>query len=476
MTSVPPQHPSPDVLLIYTDQWRWDALGGLGSPVRTPVLDQLAADGVHFDHAVVQSPVCMPSRVSMLTGRYPSDLGITHMGVPVPEQTETLASVLAPRGWRTANIGKLHFLPHANRDHSSAHPRYGFDVLALSDEPGVYEDDYRAWVRATAPQALDSLSLGLPPAAHFWQTAMGTCDQITHAVTGTRSDYDDVHVFESAAELTHTAWVATRTIEHLEALPAVAPAFTIASFFSPHSPYHVPPEFLDLYDRDQLPLPELTATDRARQDDLGLTDDRLRAIRHGYYAAISEVDHHIGRILQTLERLGRAENTVVVFLSDHGEWLGDHLRLAKGYPADDPVSRVPLIIRWPAGVTAPGRTVSTIVEAIDVMPTLLDALGVPIPRTVQGRSLLPALRGDQLRREELGITEHAGWRSVRTRSYRYLIHADGRESLWHLDNDPHEDTDVAANPAHATTLADHRLLLLQRLLDSERPLPRTWPY
>ena len=476
MNSVSPQRPSPDVLLIYTDQWRWDALGGLGSPARTPVLDQLAAEGVHFDHAVVQSPVCMPSRVSMLTGRYPSDLGITHMGVPVPEQTETIASVLAPRGWRTANIGKLHFLPHANRDHSSAHPRYGFDVLALSDEPGVYDDDYRAWVRATAPEALDTLSLGLPPAAHSWQEAMGTCDQITHAVTGPRSDYDDVHVFEPAAELTHTAWVATRTIEHLEALPAGGPAFTIASFFSPHSPYHVPPEFLDLYDRNQLPLPKLTASDRARQDDLGLTDDRLRTIRHGYYAAISEVDHHIGRILQTLERLGRAENTVVVFLSDHGEWLGDHLRLAKGYPADDPVSRVPLIIRWPAGVTSPGRTVSTIVEAIDVMPTLLDALGVPIPRTVQGRSLLPALRGDQLTREELGITEHAGWRSVRTRSYRYLIHADGRESLWHLDDDPHEDTDVAASTAHATALTDHRLLLLQRLLDSERPLPRSWPY
>ncbi len=411
----------------------------------------------------------------MLTGRYPSDLGITHMGVPVPEQTETLASVLAPRGSRTANIGKLHFLPHANRDHSSAHPPLRFDVLALSDEPGVYEDDYRASVRATAPQALDSLSLGLPRRA-----------LLANGDRNLRSDHTRGHRHSQRLRRRHvsrvrsrthaSARVATRTIEHLKALPAVAPAFTIASFFSPHSPYHVPPEFLDLYDRDQLPLPELTATDRARQDDLGLTDDRLRAIRHGYYAAISEVDHHIGRILQTLERLGRAENTVVVFLSDHGEWLGDHLRLAKGYPADDPVSRVPLIIRWPAGVTAPGRTVSTIVEAIDVMPTLLDALGVPIPRTVQGRSLLPALRGDQLRREELGITEHAGWRSVRTRSYRYLIHADGRESLWHLDNDPHEDTDVAANPAHATTLADHRLLLLQRLLDSERPLPRTWPY
>lgn len=162
--------------MIYTDQWRWDALGRLGSPAQTPVLDRLGQDGVHFDHAVVQSPVCMPSRVSMLTGRYPSDLGITQMGVPVPADTETIATVLARRGWRTANIGKLHFQPHANREHSDPHPAYGFEVLALSDEPGGYEDDYRAWVRTTDPAALDGLSLALPPAAQLWQETHGHPD------------------------------------------------------------------------------------------------------------------------------------------------------------------------------------------------------------------------------------------------------------------------------------------------------------
>lgn len=236
---------SPDILLLYTDQWRWDALGCLGSEAQTPVLDQFAADGVHFDHAVVQSPVCMPSRASMLTGRYPSALGITEMGVPVPEDTQTIATVLAARGYRTANLGKLHFLPHANRDHASPHPSYGFDTLALSDEPGVYEDDYRAWVRSVAPEALDQLSLGLPPAAEAWQQAMGepaarAQDKVSHLSSGQRDDYAGAHVFGPDASLTHSAWVATRTIEHLESLTPGQPAFTVASFFSPHSPYVVP--------------------------------------------------------------------------------------------------------------------------------------------------------------------------------------------------------------------------------------------
>ncbi|RMB58976.1 sulfatase family protein [Tessaracoccus antarcticus] len=469
-----PQPPS--MLILYTDQWRWDALGCLGSPALTPVLDALAADGVHFDHAVAQSPVCMPSRASLLTGRYPSDLGITHMGVPVPPETETIATVLGRRGYSTANIGKLHFQPHANRDHASPHPSYGFDELVLSDEPGVYEDDYRAWVRTQDPAALEGLSPGLPPAARTWQETFGEHDGIHGADQAPRSDFDAVHEFPYPPQLTHTAWVATRTIDHLAALVPGQPALTIASFFSPHAPFNVPASYLDLYDRDRLPLPDLSAAERTGQDAEGPSDEQIRMVRHGYYAAISEVDHHIGRILAHLEDAGRANNTIVVFVSDHGEWLGDHLRFSKGYPADDPVSRVPLIIRWPDGVVSPGRRVTDIVELIDLLPTLLEASAVPVPRTLQGHSLLPALRDEVLNRPAIAVTEHAGWRSVRTPRYRYLIHADGTECLWDLVSDPGGHVDVAADPDHADTLAEHRRLLLQRLLESERPLPRTWPY
>jgi hypothetical protein len=138
----------PNILLIYTDQQRYDALGANGNrEILTPHLDALAAQGVSFERCFVQHPLCMPSRASMLTGQYPATLGITHMGVPLPESTVTLPRLLCAAGYATANIGKLHFLPHANRDHSARHPAYGFDVLQISDEPGVYPDAYRAWAR-----------------------------------------------------------------------------------------------------------------------------------------------------------------------------------------------------------------------------------------------------------------------------------------------------------------------------------------
>ena len=145
----------PNILLITTDQQRFDALRCNGNPdILTPNLDKLAAQGVNFERYYVQNPVCMPSRVSFLTGQYPGTLGITHMGVPVPPDTITLPRLLRNYGYRSANLGKLHFLPHANRDHREIHPDYGFDQLEISDEPGPYEDAYRAWVRAQSPDQM----------------------------------------------------------------------------------------------------------------------------------------------------------------------------------------------------------------------------------------------------------------------------------------------------------------------------------
>lgn len=250
--------------------------------------------------------------------------------MPVPVDVDTLAGVLRRRGWRTANHGKLHFQPHANRDHTLPHPSYGFDVLKLSDEPGVYEDDYRAWVRSVDPTAVDSISIGLPPAAVQWQSMMGLDPRVMHPDDGPRADFDGPHPFGADESLTHAAWVATSVLEHLAALGGDQPSMCIANFFARHPPFYVPHRFLGLYDRDDLPLPALDEQERTRQPSTRLSDDRLRAIKHGYFAAVSELDHHIGRILDGLESLGRADRTVVVLLSDHGEWLGDHLRLAKG--------------------------------------------------------------------------------------------------------------------------------------------------
>ncbi len=152
---------------------------------------------------------------------------------------------------------------------------------------------------------------------------------------------------------------------------------------------------------------------------------------HGYYAMISEVDHHIGRILQMLDHAGLADETVVLYTADHGEWLGDQGRYGKGYPADDPVSRVPLVVRAPSIVSAQiGRTHDALIEAVDVLPTLLDAIGAPVLPELNGQSFFNLLAGRAYSPRQSALTEFTAWKTLRTRDHRYLIEAEGSETLW----------------------------------------------
>ena len=468
----------PNILVIYTDQQRWDALGANGNnEILTPNLDALAARGANFSHHFVQNPVCMPSRVSMLSGQYPSTLGITHMGVPVPEDLMTLPRLLKQYGYRTANIGKLHFLPHANRDHRLPHPSYGFDQLEIADEPGVYEDAYRAWVRRQAPDQMDGISAGLPPNTQVWQRAMGIDDGIAHrGEPEGRHDFKRAIPFAADDHLTYSAFVADRTIDFIEASGA-EPFLCIASFYSPHAPWIAPQKYLDLYDADRLSLPAYPPEINKQRptDPTALySDDQLRSAKQGYFAMVSEVDHYIGRILEALEAAGKSDETIVAFTSDHGEWLGEHLRFGKGYPADDAVSRVPLIVAGP-DINEGGRY-DDIVEAVDLVPTLLDLAAIQTPTFMQGESLAGLTRGDGSRQNECALTEAHGWKSLRTRQFQYLIHEDGRENLWDLELDPDAYLDVAESSDYQAALAECRHLLLTRLLAMERPLPRAWTY
>ena len=468
----------PNILILYTDQQRWDALGAAGnSEIKTPHLDRLAAHGTLFSHHFVQNPVCMPSRISMLSGRYPSTLGITHMGVPVPEEIVTLPHILAQYGYRSANIGKLHFLPHANRDHRLPHPSYGFDQLEIADEPGVYEDAYRAWVGRQAPEQMDGISAGIPPAARIWQQTMGINDGVVHRGDPQgRHDFDRGIPFAAADHLTHSAFVGEQTAEFIKAAGA-QPFLCIAGFYSPHAPWIAPQRTLDLYDAETLSLPQFPPhidSQRPRDENAPFSDAQLRRAKQGYYAMISEMDQYVGRILDALDASGARDNTIIVFTSDHGEWLGDHLRYGKGYPADDAVSRVPLIIAAPGAQES--QEYSGIVEAVDIVPTLLELAGIQIPPFLQGESLAPLLAGGAHRYKASALTEGSGWKSLRSENYRYLVHANGRENLWDLGEDPGAYHDVAGSADYQTVLAECRQQLLTRLLAMERPLPRAWTY
>ncbi len=466
----------PNILILYTDQQRWDALGANGNAeILTPNLDQLAQQGVNFDHYFVQNPVCMPSRVSFLTGQYPSKLGITQMGVPVPHDAVTLPRLLKPYGYRSANIGKLHFLPHANRDHRVPHPDYGFDHLEIADEPGPYEDAYRAWVRRQRPDQLNNISVGLPPMTTVWYDAMKIKDHVKHRVDGPRFDFGGAVPFPGDDDVTHSAFVAEQTIEFLTQQSDAQPFLCIAGFYSPHSPWVVPQRFLDMYDPDKLTVPTYPPDVEARRDDK-FTDENLRSAKHGYYAMITEVDYHVGRILDTLTEQYLVEDTIVIFTSDHGEWLGDHLRYGKGYPGSDVVSRVPFIVRWPNGGLGVGQTVHEIIEGVDVVPTLMACAGMQIAPHLQGESLFNVLQDPSTADDGMALMEATGWKHLRTAHFRYVIHDDGREHLWDIETDPLEYNDIAQDEAYASVLAEHRHMLIQRLLQAERPRARIWPY
>ncbi len=463
----------PNILLLYTDQQRWDALGANGHPdIQTPNLDRLCAEGLNCDHFFVQNPVCMPSRISLLSGLYPSTLGIVRNGITVSTDTIVLPHLLHNYGYHSANIGKLHFLPHANRDHRTPHPSYGFDHLEISDEPGCYEDAYRAWVQRRAPGEMDKISVGLPPATEVWQRTMQVDDGIHHPEM--RFPKEAIP-FGSRDDLTHTSFVADRTMVYVER-HRQEPFFCIAGFYSPHSPWVAPQSFIDLYDPQALSLPTFPEDVNRKRSADAFSDQELRAARQGYYAMVSEIDHHVGRILDHLDALGLSENTIVIFTSDHGEWLGEHLRYGKGYPAHDCISRVPFIVRWPRGIVSPGRTEHDILEATDVVPTLLDCAGIPVPGYLQGRSFLSLLEGQSSTARSSALTEGEGWKTVRTDTKRYVIEADGRESLFDLEADPDAYHNVAGDPAYAESLTRLRHHLLTRLLEQERPRPREWAY
>ncbi len=462
----------PNILLIYTDQQRWDALGANGnSEIHTPNLDRLAKNGVNLNHYFVQNPVCMPSRISFLSGRYPSAIGITHMGVPVPEYIDTLPKVVRNYGYVTGNIGKLHFLPHANRDYREVYPSYGFDHLEISDEPGCYEDAYRAWVRAKAPDQLEHLSLGLPPAAESWHQVMGIHDSIQHP----EREPKRAVAFPGRSDVTHSAFVAEQTREFIEKHQNDT-WMCIAGFYSPHTPWVAPQEFLDLYDPNTLSIPDYPQYMNEQRSESYYSDHELRSVKHGYYAMISEVDHYVGELVAQLESLRIMDNTIIIFTSDHGEYLGDHLRYQKGYPGEDCISRVPCILQWKQGIVDEGRTFEGIVEAVDVLPTILECIGIPVPATMQGESLYRLLKNEQFTGKELALMEFNGWKNIRTKEFRYLCESDGKESLYDLRIDPMQYHNVANDREYQDILQDMRKSLLVKMLNVEQPRSRSWAY
>jgi arylsulfatase len=451
----------PNVLLIYTDQQRWDSIGAYGlSPCQTPQLDRLAREGALFDHCFVNAPVCMPSRQSMLSGRYPSAVGTTCNGIEMREDARCVQHVLGQYGYHCAQLGKLHFRNHAHRDHREPHPSYGFDTLILSDEPGCYDDAYLKWVEQHDPAAVEGCRCDTPPAC--------TMPTRHRQPRGTEEPY----LFAGPEDRSHSAFVAEETCDFIRR-QGDGRWFAIAGFYAPHCPINPPPRFAEMYQIAQMALPRRNPGEGSQ-----VADEQWRKTIAYYWALCSHVDDQVGRILQTLDDCGQRDDTLVVFTSDHGEYLGDRGRTGKGGP-HDPSSRVPLIVRYPAKIAA-GQRRREIIEHVDLVPSILDWAGIQLPPIMQGRSFRPLLepgRGGYADRDSAYIElKHPGrdaYKALRTQQHLYQIDRRGQEQLYDLEQDPHQLSNVAAVSGQRDALQACRHRLLERWfeVESQYPLP-----
>lgn len=451
----------PNVLLIYTDQQRWDSLRCYGNELAyTPNLDLLAERGALFEKHFIQNPVCMPSRMSMLTGRYCSSTGVGWNGPSLPDGLMPVNKLLKPYGYHTAQIGKLHFDPHAKRDHRDPTDTYGFDTFILSDEPGCYDDAYTKWVEMKNPAMVDMVRTSIPPEAyHYGQPEYSTQPRNTH----------EPFLFEGEEGCTHSDFVTDQTIQFIRDHKDDR-FFAIAGFYAPHTPVNPPKRFVELYEQSEMPLPVLGESEVFQDFLQGVGEEEWREIVMYYLALVSHVDDCVGKILDELDEHGLTEETLIIFTADHGEYLGDHGRIQKGMPGHDCITRVPLLMSYPAKIT-PGSMMPQLVESVDIVPTILDICGVQTPGYVQGRSVVHLFDNPGESHRDDVFTEafyYNGGRegTVRTRFHKYYCASDGRELLYDMTDDPNELTDQSGNPEYSKVLADMRKRLILRIQEA----------
>jgi len=476
-----------NVLFIMADQLRHDYLSCAGHPhLRTPHLDALAARGARFDRAYAQSPICGPSRMSFYTGRYVRSHGSTWNGVPLRVGEMTLGDHLRPLGVRTALCGKTHMaadlegMKRLGIDPGSGIgarlAEGGFEVWDRLDglhpeggkRPSHYEDRLRA------------LGFGGPNPWEQWaNSAEGEAGEILSGWLMENAD-KPARVDEAMSE---TPYTTTRAIEFIEEA-GDRPWCLHLSYIKPHWPYIVPAPYHAIYGPEHVlpavrsqaelddPHPVLAAYRQHRFSKVFARDEVRARVIPAYMGLIAQIDDQIGRLTAWLDARGIADETLIVFTSDHGDYLGDHW-LGEKELFHDPSVRVPMIVvdPTPAADATRGQTLDHLVEAIDLAPSFLDWFGgAPAPHILEGRSLLPLLRGQAVPWRRAAISEYdysarkarqlldqpiGACRLVMVFDGRWkYVHAEGfRPMLYDLAEDPGELYDLGADPALADTRA-----------------------
>ena len=410
----------PNLLYVFADQMRGRDMHCAGqADVSTPNLDRLAAGGLRFTNATSCIPVCTPARACLLTGRFPLSTGMFLNDLQLSSRERTIAHVTRDEGYDTAYVGKWHLDGGRRWDFTPPGPRrQGFDLWY------AINCDHRDYLSPIYYQGEDPQPIRPEAYATDWET--------------------DV------------------TLGYLDQLDG--PWCMVLSWSPPHNPYHqLPTRWAGAYDPERLKLPANTGDTEQHRQDLA-----------GYYAHISALDENLGRLLDGLEERGLAENTIVVFTSDHGDMLGAHGAYRKQWPWDESAN-VPLLIRWPRGLPQ-GQICTTPFSTEDTAPTLLAWMGIEPPETMQGRDLTAVIDGREpepmssvlMSIAPFSETKGSAWRAVRTARHTFARDETGPWLLYDNRRDPDQLENLVNEPTAAGIRAELETELegwLQRLED-----------
>ena len=514
----------PNILYIMTDQHRADWLGCAGHKiVKTPHIDKLAERGTRMTNFHVTSPICMPNRSAIFTGRYPSVNGLRHNGLALPMNSNTFVELLRGSGYQTASIGKSHHQPFSpnkavrtdeepdvnalypeasqpdgeNYDHERPefyqgesladfpNPYYGFGHVRMatghSDQCGGH---YLQWLKNKR---------------NDWQNLRDRNNQLPH-------HYQNIQAFRTPIpeELYPTSYIKEEAKAYLkDAANSEKPFFSFVSFPDPHHPFTPPGKYWDMYDPDdfdvdlpfeahQNPPPQLSEWKR-RMDEGVLPANKeqpFMASKRDLQEAmaltagmISMIDDAIGEIIQTLEETGQADNTIIIFNSDHGDYMGAFSLLLKGPFGHDSVNRVPFIWVEPDGTCTGTR--DSLAASLDIAPTILERCGVKPYYAMQGQSFLSQIT-DNIDGRDYVLIEHEEnkvypgfdkrpvMRYLITDEYRLSLYKGGQEGeLYHRSSDPNETRNLWHEPDVQEDKQKMMALFAQAMLEAVEQGP--WP-
>ncbi|MCL2832062.1 MAG: sulfatase-like hydrolase/transferase [Treponema sp.] len=442
----------PNILLIHADQHRFDCIGACGNQqVKTPNIDSLITDGVLYKNSFCPYPVCTPSRYSLITGLYPHQ----HMGwrnvSTITETIDTFPRILKKAGYKTAATGKMHFTP--------TYLDVGFEEMYLAEQLGMgrYDDDYHRYLKEEG--LIDKIDLW-DQEALFKKTAPQEYRDTLGAMV---SDLDEEHH--------STTWIGQKALEIIDKWGKEG-NMLMTGFIKPHRPFDPPEPWTRMYNPDDMEFlpgwtPEHLPQDIARHDGnfsyKHVSETQMKQVMAYYYASISQIDFQVGKMISLLKQKGLYHNTLIIYTSDHGEYLGFHHILGKGNNLYDPLAKVPLIIKYP-GLYRKGETDNSLCNNPDVTATIISAAGAQIGVSMRGKDLT-----DGIPDRNYIFTEESDGYMVRSRTRKLLLcESEQKSQFFNLENDPLEMNNLLESAAYKNEVDEYKQILLNWILFEAR--------